>query len=170
MKFGLSRSTLLYYDKIGLLKPSERSGANYRHYTDVDVQTLEKICLYRKTGVGLQRIKELLTAPDHSVWEDRLIQINAEIESLRIQQNMILEILDHPETEGLATLFTADRFSRLLQSIGWTHREMQQFHVKLEQSSSNEHRSFLRFLGLSDHETQKLITTTKDAINQSLAI
>ena len=32
-KFDLSRSTLLYYDRIGLLKPSGRTRANYRVYT-----------------------------------------------------------------------------------------------------------------------------------------
>jgi len=34
--FGLSRSTLLYYDSIGLCKPSGRSAANYRTYTEND--------------------------------------------------------------------------------------------------------------------------------------
>jgi len=31
-RFGLSRSTLLYYDSIGLLSPSERTASNYRLY------------------------------------------------------------------------------------------------------------------------------------------
>ena len=34
--FGLSRSTLLYYDSIGLLRPTGRSPANYRLYTRAD--------------------------------------------------------------------------------------------------------------------------------------
>ena len=29
-KFKLSRSTLLYYDRIGLLRPTERTAAGYR--------------------------------------------------------------------------------------------------------------------------------------------
>jgi hypothetical protein len=32
-RFGLSRSTLLYYDSIELLSPSARSDANYRLYS-----------------------------------------------------------------------------------------------------------------------------------------
>ncbi len=31
-RFGLSRSTLLYYDSIGLLSPSTRSAKDYRLY------------------------------------------------------------------------------------------------------------------------------------------
>lgn len=85
-KFGLSRSTLLYYDKIGLLSPSGRTGANYRDYTDDDVDRLEKICLYRKTGVELKRIRELLGSPDSSIWEERLSQLNDQMNSIRLQQ------------------------------------------------------------------------------------
>ncbi|MEN8133472.1 MAG: MerR family DNA-binding transcriptional regulator [Pseudomonadota bacterium] len=36
-RFGISRSTLLYYDAIGLLRPSGRSTANYRLYTEDDM-------------------------------------------------------------------------------------------------------------------------------------
>ncbi len=50
-KFELSRSTLRYYDRIGLLPPSGSTAANYRIYTEKDVQRLEKICLYRKYRV-----------------------------------------------------------------------------------------------------------------------
>src|SRR5574344_1987818 len=39
-RFALSRSTLLYYDTIGLLSPSGRSQANYRLYTDNDVRRM----------------------------------------------------------------------------------------------------------------------------------
>jgi len=34
--FGLSRSTLLYYDRIGLLSPSARSESGYRLYSAAD--------------------------------------------------------------------------------------------------------------------------------------
>ena len=37
-QFKLSRSTLLYYDRIGLLRPSGRSPSNYRLYTGSDRQ------------------------------------------------------------------------------------------------------------------------------------
>ena len=38
---GLSRSTLLYYDRLGLLRPVGRSESNYRLYsaTDADSET-----------------------------------------------------------------------------------------------------------------------------------
>src|SRR5262245_19662656 len=42
--FGLSRSTLLYYDRIGLLAPSGRTGSGYRSYSEKDYRQLERIC------------------------------------------------------------------------------------------------------------------------------
>ncbi len=46
-QYGLSRSTLLYYDAIGLLRPSGRSESNYRRYTGEDSRRLRLICMYR---------------------------------------------------------------------------------------------------------------------------
>ena len=40
-RFGLSRSTLLYYDRIGLLSPSGRSPGDYRLYDQADCDRLE---------------------------------------------------------------------------------------------------------------------------------
>lgn len=41
---GLSRSTLLYYDRIGLLSPSGRSEANYRLYSAEDRERTTPSC------------------------------------------------------------------------------------------------------------------------------
>ena len=37
---GLSRTTLLYYESIGLLPPASRSNANYRRYSAEDLERL----------------------------------------------------------------------------------------------------------------------------------
>ena len=60
---GLSRSTLLYYDRIGLLKPSGRTPSGYREYTDRDEERLGQICLYRRTGLSLAEIRRLQQTP-----------------------------------------------------------------------------------------------------------
>lgn len=51
--FALSRSTLLYYNKIGLLIPSGRSAANYRLYTEADVKKMRQITLFKEAGLAL---------------------------------------------------------------------------------------------------------------------
>ncbi len=59
-QFNLSRSTLLYYAKIGLLKASGRSPSKYRIYSEADRMRLEQICMYRQMGISLSEIKEIL--------------------------------------------------------------------------------------------------------------
>jgi DNA-binding transcriptional MerR regulator len=43
-RFSLSRSTLLYYDSIGVLAPTSRSRAGYRLYGDDAVRRLGIVC------------------------------------------------------------------------------------------------------------------------------
>lgn len=60
--FGLARSSLLYYDRIGLLRPSQRSTSRYRLYGEDARERLEAICTYRRVGLGLAEIRTLLDA------------------------------------------------------------------------------------------------------------
>ncbi|MCP4149531.1 MAG: MerR family transcriptional regulator, partial [bacterium] len=53
-QFGLARSTLLYYDSIGLLKPSKRSRSGYRLYSETDIRRMEQVQTFRKAGLALE--------------------------------------------------------------------------------------------------------------------
>lgn len=55
---GLSRDTLRYYEKRGLLS-SEKGGNGYRYYTDQDVSRLLSILYQRKMNIGLDDIAAL---------------------------------------------------------------------------------------------------------------
>lgn len=60
-RYGVTVRTLHHYDSIGLLVPSERSGAGYRLYTASDVQRLNHVVVYRRLGFGLDEVAELLS-------------------------------------------------------------------------------------------------------------
>ena len=64
---GVSVRTLHYYDDIGLLRPARVSSSGYRIYGGREVDLLQQILFYRELGVGLQEIKEIVTAEDFSV-------------------------------------------------------------------------------------------------------
>lgn len=55
--------TLHHYDSIGLLVPSERSGAGYRLYGDDDVLRLQQALIYRELGMPLEQIRRILDDP-----------------------------------------------------------------------------------------------------------
>ena len=58
----LSRSTVLYYESIGLLQRPNRTSGNYRSYGTRDLDRLRQICLYRDAGLTLADIRTLLGA------------------------------------------------------------------------------------------------------------
>lgn len=53
---GLTVRTLHYYEEIGLLVPSHRSGAGHRLYTAEDVGKLHRIALLRGLGLTLEQV------------------------------------------------------------------------------------------------------------------
>jgi len=60
---GLSVRTLHYYDEIGLLSPSSRTGAGHRLYSADDVLRLQQIRSLHSLGFGLEEIRECLEDP-----------------------------------------------------------------------------------------------------------
>ncbi|MDF0530196.1 MerR family transcriptional regulator [Tsukamurella sp. 8F] len=62
---GLTVRTLHYYDEIGLLSPSERTGAGHRLYSPQDVQRLYHVVALRQLGLALDEIGAAL---DDSRW------------------------------------------------------------------------------------------------------
>lgn len=61
---GVSIRTLQYYDKIGLLKPTEYTESGYRLYDDTALEKLQQILLFRELEFPLKEIKEIITSPD----------------------------------------------------------------------------------------------------------
>ncbi|MEM1146621.1 MAG: MerR family transcriptional regulator [Pseudomonadota bacterium] len=60
---GVSVRTLHYYDEIGLLKPTDRSAAGYRLYSQDDVLRLQQVLIGRSLGLALEEIRLSLDDP-----------------------------------------------------------------------------------------------------------
>ncbi|MDI6617772.1 MAG: methyltransferase domain-containing protein [Clostridiales bacterium] len=59
-KSGVTQRTIRFYDKIGLLKPSYRSGSNRRLYNIQDFARLQKILTLKFIGLSLDDISNVL--------------------------------------------------------------------------------------------------------------
>lgn len=63
---GISIRMLHYYDKIGLLKPSEVTHAGYRLYDDEALMTLQQILFYKELDIPLKEVKEIIYSPQYN--------------------------------------------------------------------------------------------------------
>ena len=59
-KYGITRKTLFYYDKVGLISPERRVGTQLHKVYDItEVHKLETILTYRNAGLTIDEIKEM---------------------------------------------------------------------------------------------------------------
>ncbi len=89
---GVTVRTLHHYDDIGLLRPGSRTAAGYRHYTEEDLERLQRILAYRELGFELDTIAAILDDPDvdpidhlrrqHAVLTERVGRLRAVIAAL----------------------------------------------------------------------------------------
>ncbi len=65
---GITRKTLFYYDRIGLLKPTVRTGPQqFKEYDSAAAERLDRILRCRNAGLSVKEIRKLLDDPacDH---------------------------------------------------------------------------------------------------------
>lgn len=152
---GLARSTLLYYDTIGLLSPRGRSAGNYRIYGVADVERLEKICRYRAAGVSLDAIAGILGREGdglRGVLEQRLFAIDLEIRGLREQQALILRLLESESADWSGTSVTKETWVAMLRTAGLDEAGMRRWHREFERIAPDAHDGFLSSLGIEPSE------------------
>lgn len=158
-EFGLSRSTLLYYDRIGLLRPSERTRANYRVYSRMDRERLAQICRYRRTGMSLKTIAAVMAAPRQKTvraLERRLDALNREIADLRAQQQTIVALLKDRSLLAGTRVLNKQRWIAVLREAGLDDAAMGQWHVAFERMSPEAHQDFLEALGIDPAEIDEI--------------
>jgi DNA-binding transcriptional MerR regulator len=57
---GVTVRALHHYDRLGLLKPSERSASGHRRYAERDLQLLQQIVTLKFVGFSLRQISEMV--------------------------------------------------------------------------------------------------------------
>ncbi len=158
-KYSLSRSTLIYYDSKGVLQPSGRTNANYRMYSEDDLAQLERIILFRNTGLSLSVIKEILTKDADDVemaLEKRLSSINREIQNLRNQQAVILSLIKNQGAIAETRVLTKDKWVAMLRAVGLSDEDMWNWHVEFERTAPEAHQDFLESIGIAADEAASI--------------
>ena len=155
----LARSTVLYYESIGLLARPRRSAGNYRVYGEKDLERLRQICVYRDAGLTLEDIRSILEAPGGNaaaVLRRRLTEIGAGIERLRDHQRAIARLLMTTDQFRRYAVVTKDKFVAVLRKAGFSDDDMHRLHMEFEANAPSEHQEFLEFLHIPESEIRSI--------------
>jgi|GEM_PF-3394995 len=151
---GLSRATLLYYDRIGLLCPEDRSAAGYRLYGAASQQRLTRLLELRQAGLPLEEIARLLDgAGPKEILERQLVEIDAATATLAGQKSVLQQLLGR----GLPQAgLTRQDWAALFAGIGLSEAQMWAWHHDFEVRAPEAHAAFLAGLGIAPAEVARI--------------
>ncbi|WP_439118607.1 MerR family transcriptional regulator [Marivita sp.] len=133
---GLSRATLLYYERLGLLK-GKRQANGYRVYTDADRQRLRLMQQLQAGGLSLQECQSCLDGKlDRGMLIQRLAVLDAEIAEKGKSRDLLVALL------GQSSL--------------------KDWHEEVERVAPDLHRAWLMSQGFSSAEAGLVALVSKD--------
>ncbi|MET2948703.1 MerR family transcriptional regulator [Vibrio owensii] len=155
---GLSRTTILYYEREGLLAPAHRSENGYRWYGEKETQRLKTISSYRSYGLPISSIRTLLAQKGKSqaeILKDHFNELEREIQNLRAQQKAIVVLLQEPQLIE-DNIVTKERWVQIMRAAGFSENDMVTWHQKFEEMEPAEHQKFLESLGIEQDEIVRI--------------
>lgn len=157
--FNLSRTTILYYERVGLLAPNFRAANGYRWYGEKEVQQLTNIVAYRAFGMPISDILALMTQTSDSsqpqLLKAQFYKLEQEINKLRKQQEAIVATLKEPELLE-DKMVTKQRWVEIMRASGFDDNDMKAWHKNFEKMEPTEHQKFLESLGINDNEIAQI--------------
>lgn len=88
---GLSKDTILFYEKTGLIPPIARNEIGHRIYSQENVDTLQLIACLKRTGMSLEEIKQYLHL---QISEDRYHMLENHKQKLAQQMVELQQVID----------------------------------------------------------------------------
>lgn len=133
---GLTRATLLYYERLGLLQ-GRRQANGYRVYTDADRQRLRLMQQLQAGGLSLEECRACLDG--------------------RLDHGMLARRLDTLEREIARKTRSRDLLAALLGRGSLKH-----WHEEVERVAPDLHRAWLMTQGFSSEEAARVAWLSKD--------
>ncbi|MDE7390603.1 MAG: MerR family transcriptional regulator, partial [Lachnospiraceae bacterium] len=149
---GVSVRTLHYYDKIGLLKPSDVTEGGYRLYDDTALERLQQIMLFRELQFPLNDIKKILD--DKNFDRNKALEQQIELLTLRKEhlENLIVFARGIKLTGVKNMDFTAfdvskiDEYTRQAKEAWGNTDAYKEYEYKIAKQSKEEQQRILQGL------------------------
>lgn len=113
--FGISKDTLLYYDRTGLFSPDHIADNGYRVYTSAQIEHFWALLVLRDSGVPIKELKEYFDHPNPellgSIVEERIDAVDEETRRLHQtrlqleQMQAVIQEIDKANKVGNQILF-----------------------------------------------------------------
>ena len=164
---GLSRTTILYYESCGLLKPALRTSARYRLYGERELRILDQIRLYRSVGMSVRDIRLLLGSPENDaalLLKRRLRELEVEIGELRRHQAAILRLLRSKDILRRTKDMTKEKWVSIMKSAGFSEDDMHRWHREFERAAPDDHQEFLQYLHIPEKEISSIREWSKKTV------
>lgn len=166
--FGLTKQTIIYYDKIGLISPAKRGEKDYRYYTLEQADELDSILTFRNLGVPIKTLKEYL----------RVRNAEGCIEMLKKQKekvNLEIQKLDkiRKKIEGRARLLEQVLEVKDFEKVEFSMEDQELYMIEpcVEEDEKSYMQSFISICNRSkelqiDFENPICSIITKEALKQ----
>lgn len=136
---GVARSTLLYYERKGVITPGRNSNNGYREYSRSDINKLLQLRQLQQAGFTLIESVEVVQGDlDPSVIRERYLDLNNKIESMILAREIVKSLLSRTTGEKFPDGMNGD-----LEGI---------WHAAFEDKGADAHSEWLKQIGLSEKE------------------
>lgn len=130
------------------------------------MQRLLQICAYRDAGLKLEDIRIILDRAGgdaYGVLKRRLLELDAEIGTLRAHQQAILKLMEHKALRK-AKVITKQKWVSIMKGCGFSNEQMNLWHAEFEHSAPEEHQEFLEFLHIPAEEVATIRELSRKAV------
>lgn len=148
-RVGIARSTLLYYERIGLVRPSREERNGYRLYSEQDFNQLILIRQLQKAGLSLQECSRFMAGEvDAKLLAQRLFSLEQELREMETARDVLSALYGKVTGRSIDN----DDFSQRLHD----------WHLKFDKQSSAAHIQWLQQLGFSEKEALHIRCVSRD--------
>lgn len=109
----LSKRAIKYYEEQGLLTVKKDSNG-YRNYTEENLTTLKEIAVYRKLGINISDIKQLLKSKDIQLLETIYEQ---KASDLHVQQKQLEALRSYIQDHNVDRIYESVDYQTIAQAL-----------------------------------------------------
>jgi DNA-binding transcriptional MerR regulator len=166
---GVSTRTLRYYDEIGILKPARINSSGYRIYGQAEVDRLQQILFYRELGVGLERIKDIVTAPSFNGTK-ALREHHVKLLEKRDQLNLLIANVEKTiaVTEGRRKMSNQEKFEGFKKKLIDDNEKKYGKEIREKYGKEKVEKSNAKLMNMTEEEFDE-VTALSDQLHETLA-